>query len=153
MNAQEIKDVVIRYFSKKGMCIHTEVGLNKWGKLRADLVALSMRGDLTVIEVKSSKRDFLTDKKMLGYLPYCHKMYLAMTEDVYEEVVERIPAEIGVFVVADRYYPSGRTRKVLKVVQKTRHKEMDAELRFNMIIRMAYKSSDYSRFPSARRSL
>lgn len=146
MNAQEIKDVVARHFTKKRMCVHTEVGLNRRGRLRADLVALSMRGELVVIEVKSSKRDYLTDHKYEGYIPYGNRFYFAMTEDVYEEVVERIPSHVGVFVVYDRVYPSGRTRKALKVVQRTRRREVDEEIRFNMIIRMAYKSSDYNRY-------
>ena len=146
MDADEIKQRVARYFIKKRRCIHFEVGLNKRGRLRADVVALAMNGYLTIVEVKSSKRDFTSDKKFTKYAPYCDQLYLAFTEEVYEDVCHLVPASVGVLVVYNRAYPSGVVRKSVRVEQPARRHEVSEDVRFNMVTRMAFKSSDLNRF-------
>ena len=146
MIAQEIKDEVATYFAKKGNCVHFEVGLVPWGKLRADVVAMTMKGQITVVEVKSSYQDFVTDHKWRGYTKFAHRFYFAMTEDVYEEVCHLLPADVGVLAVCPRVLPSGRERKTVKVVQRTRRNEVPPDSVFNLAIRLAFKTSDRSRY-------
>lgn len=143
MIAEEIKAKVSRYFTKKRMCVHLEVGLNRRGRLRADLVALSMKGFLVVVEVKSSPRDFLTDKKWQNYLAYGHKFYFAFDEDTWNEVLHMVPRGVGIFVV------SPQSSKV-RVVQRAASRDMDTELETSMFIRMAFKSSDCNRYKNRR---
>lgn len=146
LTAAQLKDAVSSYYTKRRYCIHFEVGLNRRGKLRADVVALSMSGQLIIVETKSSKRDYTSDRKWQNYRPYANKLYLAFDEEVFDEVAHLVPADVGVLVVRDRIYPSGRTRKVVAVEQRARSHEVDVEIQFNMIVRMAFKSSDRNRF-------
>lgn len=146
MIAQEIKDEVASYFARKGNCVHFEVGLVPWGKLRADVVAMTMKGQVTIVEVKSSYADYVTDHKWRGYTKFAHKFYFAMTEDVYEEVCHLVPADVGVLAVCSRTLPSGRVRKKVAVVQRTGRNEVPSDSVFNLAIRLAFKTSDRSRY-------
>lgn len=45
---------------------------------RADLMALGPRGELVIVEVKSSLEDYRTDRKWAEYQPYCDAFYFAV---------------------------------------------------------------------------
>ena len=49
--------------------------------LRVDVLALGPKGELWVIECKSSKADFQTDKKWEGYLAWCDRYFWAVDMD------------------------------------------------------------------------
>lgn len=66
---------------------------------RADLIALSDKGQVTVIEIKSSIEDFRADQKWPEYLDYCDRLFFAV-EAVFPREV--LPEEAGI-IVADRY--------------------------------------------------
>lgn len=46
--------------------------------LRVDLMALGPKGELWVIECKSSRADFQADQKWQGYLGYCDRFFWAV---------------------------------------------------------------------------
>jgi hypothetical protein len=48
---------------------------------RADVMALGPRGDLWIVEVKSSLEDLRADLKWRQYLPYCDAFYFAVSPD------------------------------------------------------------------------
>ncbi len=66
---------------------------------RADVMALSPKGDLTIIEVKSCLQDFATDQKWPEYGPWCDRFLFAVDCDFPQD---RIPPEAGL-IVADRH--------------------------------------------------
>ena len=150
MTAQELKEAVSKYYIRKRMCIHFEVGLCKKGRLRADVVGLSMRGNLVGIEVKSGRSDFMRDSKWPQYTEYFNKFYFAMTLKTYEAVKAHIPKGIGIMVVTPRISTvTGRPLVgSVKAVQSARMRDVDPDIAKNMIIRMAFKSSDRNRFSS-----
>lgn len=137
MTADEIKAVVIRRYLKKRFCIYTEVGLCKRGRLRADLVALSMRPFITIVEVKSSPRDFRTDKKMLKYWQFCNQLFVACTKDTYDKIKDEIDPSVGVMVVSG---------KSVKVVKKCRVREVAPDITLNIAVRMAYRNAEFNRY-------
>ena len=49
--------------------------------LRVDVLALGPKGELWVIECKSSKADFQKDKKWEGYLAWCDRYFWAVDMD------------------------------------------------------------------------
>lgn len=67
--------------------------------LRVDVIALGPKGELWVIECKSSKVDFQTDKKWEGYLEWCDRYFWAVDS---EFPVEMLPDETGL-LIADAY--------------------------------------------------
>ena len=66
---------------------------------RADVLALGRRGELRIIEVKSSVADFHSDHKWSDYLAFCDSFAFAVPAEFPREI---LPAEHGLWV-ADAY--------------------------------------------------
>jgi hypothetical protein len=66
---------------------------------RADLVALNGRGDIWIVEIKSSLEDLRADHKWQDYRAHCDRLFFAFTQDLPCEI---FPAETGL-IVADAY--------------------------------------------------
>ena len=103
--AELIKDEVVRYWAKKVYSCYKEVGLVRRGRLRADIFAFNMKRNFIICEVKSCWADFSTDTKWHKYLDHCHKMYICITEKLWnsksEEFTERLKGtRVGVMVVS-----------------------------------------------------
>src|ERR1700684_1881637 len=66
---------------------------------RADLVALNERGEIWIVEIKSSAEDLRADQKWHEYRAHCARRFFAVTQDLPCEIS---PAETGL-IVADAY--------------------------------------------------
>jgi hypothetical protein len=66
---------------------------------RADLVALNARGDIWIVEIKSSLEDLRADHKWQDYRAHCDRLFFAFTQGLPCEI---FPAETGL-IVADAY--------------------------------------------------
>lgn len=66
---------------------------------RADLVAVSVKGEIWIVEIKSSIEDFRVDRKWPQYRDYCDRLFFATHKDVPPEI---FPEDAGLFV-ADSY--------------------------------------------------
>ena len=67
--------------------------------LRVDVIGLSPKGEIWIIECKSSLADFRSDGKWQGYLPWCDRFFWAVDTDFPREV---LPKETGL-ILADAY--------------------------------------------------
>lgn len=88
---------VARMLAEHGFATITEFSL-KNGR-RADLVGLDKRGDIVIVEVKSSLADFRSDSKWPNYLEHCDRFFFAVDEAFPSDV---LPAEEGL-IVADKF--------------------------------------------------
>src|SRR5882757_4186337 len=60
---------------------------------RADLVALNERGEIWIVEIKSSVEDLRADQKWQEYRAHCDRLFFAFTQDLQCEAPEhRLPA-------------------------------------------------------------
>lgn len=66
---------------------------------RADVMALGPRGELAIVEVKSSLEDFRTDRKWAEYGPYCDSFSFAVPPDFPREI---LPEGAGL-IIADGF--------------------------------------------------
>jgi hypothetical protein len=66
---------------------------------RADLVALNERGEIWIVEIKSSVEDLRADQKWHEYRAHCDRLFFAFTADLPCEI---FPADTGL-IVADAY--------------------------------------------------
>lgn len=66
---------------------------------RADLVAMNARGDIWIVEIKSSVEDLRADQKWQDYRMHCDRLFFAFTQDL---PCELFPPETGL-IVADAY--------------------------------------------------
>ncbi|MBP7701865.1 MAG: DNA repair putative endonuclease MmcB [Phenylobacterium sp.] len=62
---------------------------------RADLMALSPKGELAIIEVKSGIEDYRVDRKWHEYLPYCDRFAFAVAPEFPQQI---LPEEPGLIV-------------------------------------------------------
>ncbi len=67
--------------------------------LRVDVVALGPKGELWVVECKSSRADFQSDSKWQGYLEWCDRYFWAVDM---EFPTDLLPPESGL-IIADGY--------------------------------------------------
>jgi hypothetical protein len=66
---------------------------------RADLMGISDRGELWIVEVKSSVQDFRVDQKWPDYQDYCDRLLFAVSP---EFPLDLLPDTTG-WIVADRF--------------------------------------------------
>ncbi|WP_050528332.1 MmcB family DNA repair protein [Pseudorhodobacter aquimaris] len=67
--------------------------------LRVDVMALGPKGEVWVVECKSSRADFMSDGKWQGYLPWCDRFFWAVDTTF---PVELLPDDTGL-ILADGY--------------------------------------------------
>jgi hypothetical protein len=83
----------VRVFRGLGYVALAEVTLPN--ARRADLMAISPRGELFIAEVKSSLEDFRVDRKWRDYLDFCDRFAFAVAPEFPQHV---LPAEPGLLV-------------------------------------------------------
>lgn len=95
--ALEIQRGVGRLLKSHGLASVTELPLAN-GR-RADVVGLSEKGDLWIIEIKSSIEDFRADHKWPEYREYSDQLFFAVSPAF---PVDILPEDAGL-ILADRY--------------------------------------------------
>jgi hypothetical protein len=97
INALMVRRGVLIMLMEQGFALVPEITL-KSGR-RADLAALSPKGDFWIIEVKSSLEDLRADNKWRDYRDYCDQFYFATHQGVAQS---HFPVEAG-FILSDAY--------------------------------------------------
>ena len=67
--------------------------------LRVDVMALGPKGEIWVVECKSSRADFMSDSKWQGYLEWCDRFFWAVDSAFPTEL---LPHDTGL-IIADAY--------------------------------------------------
>lgn len=67
---------------------------------RVDIIALGPKGEIWIVECKSSRADFMSDQKWDGYLEWCDRYFWAVDQDFPTEL---LPEQTGL-IIADAYY-------------------------------------------------
>ncbi|MFN4099955.1 MAG: MmcB family DNA repair protein [Pararhodobacter sp.] len=67
--------------------------------LRVDVMGLGPKGEIWVVECKSSRADYTSDRKWQGYLDWCDRFFWAVSPDFPAEI---LPEGAGL-IVADDY--------------------------------------------------
>ncbi len=88
---------VSRLLAQHGLASILEVPLAN-GR-RADVMGLTERGEIWIVETKSCLEDFAVDSKWPDYIDYCDRFFFGVTEDFPREL---IPEECGL-IVADGF--------------------------------------------------
>lgn len=90
----------------RGVCRHlashnfsTMVEFSPVKGLRVDVAALGPKGEIWVVECKSSRADFMTDTKWQGYLDWCDRYFWAVDVNF---PLELLPEDSGL-IIADGY--------------------------------------------------
>lgn len=145
--ADALKKAGTGWAIKYGMAVFEEVGLSSWGARRADLLCLNFKERLTLIEVKSCKADFKNDSKYHEYRKFGHKMYFLLHDKEEKWLAEHYEhlksLNIGVLLL------DSKTGLVYTKI-KCAHQSMKRSVRRNLIVRMAFKAADATKFKNRR---
>ena len=95
--ASDICRGVLRLFADLNFAGVTEMTLAN-GR-RADIAAIGPKGEITIVEVKSSVADFRSDGKWPEYQPFCDRFYFAVGHSFPKDL---IPETAGL-IVADGF--------------------------------------------------
>ena len=95
--ARGIQRGALRYLAARGLVGVPEFCLAS-GR-RADIAAIDSKGEVWVIEIKSSVIDFRTDRKWTDYRQHCDRLFFAVSPDF---PVEILPVDAGI-LVADQF--------------------------------------------------
>ncbi len=155
MDADILKQIMVKHFSNKGFAVHTEIAVNKWAKFRADVMAISMRNQIVIVETKSSVADFKNDHKWHEYLKYCHQFYFAMSDSTYAKVSHLIPNDVGTFVVNDAmplYLTKGGSQQTdagkfaYHLEGRSKKREVAPAIVLDVTTRMAFRGSSVQKY-------
>ena len=78
LGTDRITDAVARMFSERGDACLREFTLRS-GR-RVDVIAIGRGGEITIVEVKSSRQDFQSDRKWPDYLEWGDRFYFAVSD-------------------------------------------------------------------------
>lgn len=136
-----LTEQVQQYWIQKRYSCHVEVGLVKHGNLRADVMVLNTKGQLVILEIKSSWADFRTDKKWQNYLEYCEKFYFCLSHHLYETHGARIWEAVkesgaGIMVCS----ATGKLRVKHRAKERTLHYKRKQRL----YIKMAWRGGRFN---------
>lgn len=92
-----VRHGVLRLFQRDGLAVVPELTLAT-GR-RADLVAVGRKGEILIVEIKSSIEDFRIDRKWPEYRDFCDRLYFATHPDVPADI---FPEDAG-FLLSDGY--------------------------------------------------
>ena len=139
---QRLTSAVIGLLVKRKQGVFKELKLG-WDAGRADVVSLSLRCIITIVEVKTSIGDARSDVrkgKWKTYLPYCHKFYWAFPLSLWqkhkEELASYIELGAGVIVLGATGHARVVRRCVMRSVEGVKLKET--------VTRLAWRGSEYS---------
>ncbi|MEL6450756.1 MAG: MmcB family DNA repair protein [Pseudomonadota bacterium] len=97
MPGQLLARGVARHFASLGWATVEELVPARG--LRVDVMALGPKGEVWVVECKSSRADFMSDQKWQGYLEWCDRFFWAVDDQF---PVDLLPEGTGL-IIADAY--------------------------------------------------
>lgn len=109
---------VARHLRELGFVSLPEVSLPTG--LRADVMALGPKGEVWIVECKSSRADFRTDAKWAGYLEWADRFFWAVDTDFPREI---LPPGTGI-IVADAYGAEITAMPTVTAIAAARRKAM-----------------------------
>ena len=96
-NDTKIARGVMRHFSQMGLPSLSEYSPVRG--LRVDVIVLAPSDEIWIVECKSSKIDFKSDKKWQNYLEWCDRYFWAVDSDFPKDI---LPFYTGL-IIADSY--------------------------------------------------
>jgi hypothetical protein len=97
--AAAVQRGVCRMLIHMGFSPLTELGL-KTGR-RVDVAAINAKGEIMIVEIKSSLADFRVDEKWPEYREFCDRFFFAVSTDFPRDVLPD-DADVGI-IVADKF--------------------------------------------------
>jgi hypothetical protein len=122
---RKLEQVLYRWFDYRKEFICHEVTIGFWGSEIVDLISVDTKGEIKCFEIKSTKQDFYNKKAKLSFVG--NKNYFVMSLELYEQVKQDIPKDIGVYAASEEDILNSRYKKVLSCVKRAKRKELEID--------------------------
>ena len=126
--AMMVRTGVIRGMSSGGITFLAEMTLSN-GR-RADLIGLDQKGEIVIVEIKSSFEDFKTDAKWHEYLDFCDRFYFA----THNEVPIDIFPDCEGLILADKHG--------CEIIHEAEYRKLSAPTRKTLTLKFARQAAD-----------
>lgn len=138
--ADALKVASLSYLTEKGLSCALELAVQSSGQRRVDVVASSMKGVITILEIKSCASDFKVDNdkgKWHSYVPYCNIGYFVIPEKLLEckigpDMIRAVKCQgWGVLVL--------ESHGKLRVRIRAKYRPMKKSFKHHMLCRLAWR--------------
>ncbi len=119
--------------------------------LRVDVIALNPKGQIWIVECKSSRVDYISDHKWRNYLPFCDAFFFAVDRHFPQDI---LPTDTGL-IVADSFGAEIIKFGPSLVVPAARRKAVITKFAMNAGERLHHQRENLrqkDRFPFLRKS-
>ena len=128
LTANRITTAVARLFMERGAACIREFTV-RTGR-RADLMILGDKREITIIEVKSSRQDFMSDQKWPEYIDWADRFYFAVAEDFPRDILPG-PDQCGI-IITDGFD--------CHIIQESPVTRLAGARRAHLVTRLAHKA-------------
>ena len=117
----------MQFLSLKGYKVLSEFALPN--KKRVDIIAINLKKEIIIVEVKSNKKSITYDKKWKNYLNYCNYFYFACNEKLQDLNFSK---NIGIIQ---------NNSKNIKIVKKSKYKKLSENKKKQLIFKIALSAT------------
>ena len=121
--SREILQKTMRFLSLKGYKVLSEFALPN--KKRVDIIAINLKKEIIIVEVKSNKRSLKYDKKWKNYLNYCNYFYFACNDNLKD------------FDFAENIGVIQNNSNNTKIIRKSKYKKLSENKKKQLIFKIA----------------
>ena len=117
----------MQFLSLKGYKVLSEFALPN--KKRVDIIAINLKKEIIIVEVKSNKKSITYDKKWKNYLNYCNYFYFACSDKLKDLNFSK---NIGVIQ---------NNTKSIKIIKKSYYKKLPENKKNKLIFKIALSAA------------
>ena len=125
--SREILQKTMRFLSLKGYKVLSEFALPN--KKRVDIIALNLKKEIIIVEVKSNKNGVRLDKKWKNYLNYCNYFYFACNDKL-----KNFNFSKNIGVIQKKF-------NAIKIIKKSKYKKLSQKKKNTLIFKIALSAT------------
>jgi len=125
--SREILQKTMRFLSLKGYKVLSEFALPN--KKRVDIIAINLKKEILIVEVKSNIKSLKYDKKWKNYLNYCNYFYFACNDKLKDLNFSK---NIGVIQ---------NNSKSIKIIKKSKYKKLSKRRKKKLIFKIVLSAA------------
>tara|TARA_Y100000590_G_scaffold367596_1_gene427753 strand:- start:300 stop:767 length:468 start_codon:yes stop_codon:yes gene_type:complete len=125
--SRKILQKTMQFLSLKGYKVLSEFALPN--KKRVDIIALNLKKEIIIVEVKSNKTAIKLDKKWKNYLSYCNYFYFACNGNL-----KNISFSKNIGVIQEN-------SKNVKIIKKSKYRNIPKNRKNNLIFKIALSAA------------
>ena len=125
--SRKILQKTMRFLSLQGCKVLSEFALPN--KKRVDIIAINLKKEIIIVEVKSNKNGIKLDKKWKNYLNYCNYFYFACNEKLQDLDFSEMICIIQ------------NNSKNIKIIRKSKYKKLSQKKKNTLIFKIALSAT------------